>query len=174
MKNTTFLLLFVTTSIIFLACNKNGDSPSGSNATLSYKVHDSTITIPNQGANIYMNKTGISGTYEYAFSGASKNAQSQLEGFTFIAFTDSLKEGTYVFDSTYFTNQNREFSEIGIAHDGITYIPPIDVNNGNFTLVISNYSNGTITGTFSGTLLSVDHEVLNVSEGQFKNVKVYY
>lgn len=169
-----FLVVF-STIIIFGACSKNSGNPTTNDkATLSYKVHDSIIIISDKGINIYMNKTGISGTYEYAFSGSDKNTQSQLEGFTFIAFTDSLKEGTYVFDSIYFSNSNKEFSAIGIVHDGITYIPPIDVNNGNFTLIISDYSNGLINGTFSGTLLSVNHEVLNVSEGQFKNVKVYY
>lgn len=174
MRNTILLLLFFTTLIIFFSCSKNRDSPSGSNATLSYKVHDSMITIPNQGANIYMNKTGIFGTYEYAFSGSAKNVQSHLEGFTFIAFTDSLKENTYVFDSIYFANQNRQFSSIGIIHNGITFVPPIHTNNGNFTLIINSYSNGIISGTFSGTLLSTNAAILNVSEGQFKNVKVYY
>lgn len=168
------LILSIATLIFLFSCSKDAPSPSSNNASLTYKVHDSTVTIPNKGMNIYMNKTGISGTYEYAFSGSDKNTRSQLEGFTFIAFTDSLKEDTYVFDSAYFEIPNHEFSAIGIIHDGITYVPPIDVNNGNFTLIISSYSNGIINGTFSGTLLSVTHEVLNVSQGQFQNVKVYY
>ena len=164
----------IVTLVFLFSCSKDNNNPSQKSASFTYKVHDSTITIPDKGINIYMNKTGISGTYEYAFSATNKNAVSQLEGFTFIAFTDSLKAGTYVFDSAYFEKPNHEFSVIGIVHNGITYVPPIDVNNGNFTLIISGYSNGNINGAFSGTLLSVRHEVLNVSEGQFKNVKVYY
>ncbi len=186
MKATISILAI---ALLFYSCSKSSSNPgNNSDATLTYKVNDSIINIPDQGNNLYMNKVAFNGVTVYSFTGVTKNNNSQLEGFSFQVTADTLPPQSFTFDSVWYDNINMPgsngFIGIGIAHDGFTYIPVGQKNKGSFILTITSNANGLINGNFSGTLMHLDSLNINTgisyysyntfTEGKFQNVKVLY
>jgi hypothetical protein len=181
-----FYLVAAVIAILFSSClkqsiadamlaSKNSGEQAGTTATLSYEINGSAV-------NISVNDADNQNPYSYTL-GCSKSAgHYNLDGLsnsgetTFSFYTDSLTVANYkytgIYGDMFFISYNGTNEYVHAASD-------------NMSFNITSYSNGHISGNFSGQLTPMitagnpnntygtPGSVL-ITNGSFQNVPVFY
>ncbi|MCC7401389.1 MAG: hypothetical protein IT214_07880 [Chitinophagaceae bacterium] len=186
MKQILLFVLLLTVSIDFLSCSTDPNAindPSTANGTFQYKVNGTPVTIRN------VDVTSL----EYVFFAKQLqgtaiphtrymlNAQKGANIVWLLGIeTDSLLLKNYRYDSVSLGSPWLYGSEI---YNGIQ--SGVFFNGDYFSINITSYSNGLISGNFTGKLTPFgslgsggpDYSLRGttiITEGQFKNIKCIY
>jgi hypothetical protein len=174
-------LLFLIAILTSCSKNENNTVETIDDGAFQYKVNGNLITI--NGANVSSSEYSVffkqlQGTIipqtRYMFNGQKGNNNVWVFGIK----TDSLKIQSYSFDSTYLSISSipTTMTYNGLQ-SGLLY------NGDNLKINITSYSNGLISGTFTGKFTPFPASGLPnystrgntiISEGEFKNIKCNY
>lgn len=158
------LVYWAASFLLLQACNKSTTSlPPG----IQFKIDgvqvqitggvDSTNQDPVTGYYYGCYATKYSGSTFYTFIGENKNysillgVETQQGSLSTITYSGGVVDVGFIINDTTF----------GINHNG-----------DEMSITISRYSNGTVDGTFSGTISDRDSTQKNITQGQFSNLKV--
>ena len=187
--------LFLT--VILFACSTN--SPELQDGTFQYKLNGQRVTIKHisgsfgsleyaqftkqlAGTNLNIGGGfgGIISRTRYVFNG--QNGPNTNNSFSFGILSDSLAIGSYTQDSTYSGNLS---TYTALAYNG--QVSGILFTGDYFSVNITSYSNGFISGNFTAKLTPIpvaligvtpiDHRTRGttvVTEGEFKNITCRY
>ncbi len=175
-----FSILVLAT--MFYACKKNAGTSPNSTTYVKYKINGqevrmngeiTTITGDSEGAQCIKQAASPDNGFPsplYAIQGQKGNGKL----ISLVMVTDSLQTETYNTNDT--TTRRLTF----IKQESLSYFNGFRAAD-NIVVRISRHSNGTIDGTFSGTLANA--KVVNgtttytdgqVTEGEFRNIPVRY
>jgi hypothetical protein len=158
------LVYWAVSLLLLTACKKSTTSlPPG----IQYKINgvqvqltgglDSTNRDPVTGFYYGCYAMKYSGSTFYTFVGENKNysillgVETQQGSLSTITYSGGAVDVGFTINDTAF----------GINHYG-----------DGMSITISRYSNGTVDGTFSGTISDADSTQKNITQGQFNNLKV--
>jgi hypothetical protein len=172
-KTIVFLLLVI---LIFISCIKDSTNQTTNSGSIQYKVNGNDVSFDifgystDQYAIIWKQfpPTTISTRY-------TLTAKTGANGLVFTIPTDSLKQTVYHYDSTALFVGAAQF----VRYNGVGSF--VSTKNDYFDIIVTAYSNGRVSGTFSGKLTPSDSlgtigppSSVTVTEGKFNNVEVIF
>lgn len=180
------ILSLLIVAVCCISCKKESNQAQ-IDGLISYKLNGTLIKIDN--SNLFspglLNVAAVKYSLPFAFSFYSiEGHESNTESFQMIISTDSLKQQGYHFDSL---DINSSDVTLHINHNHLLNSPSgYEItaspyfNGDSLNVAISSYSNGKISGTFSGKLTpqtgsDFDYEkrgTIRITDGVFSNVSI--
>lgn len=167
MKKFIYLLTYLLTITSFISCSNSEDTNNQQipivgtmSATINGQNWNSAVSVASiQTANL----NGINGSI-FQIMGTSN-------------FSSSLSINIPMQNLTVGTFSYNGYDDANLNYNATQNFYSSDDTGGSFTFTINNYdtSNGTISGTFSGTLIDFDNgsNQISVTNGVFNNIKIY-
>lgn len=174
-------LLYILICLTIFSCSKDKNSPdSSSSGSISYQVNGQQMSMDN--ANI-QNGEGVAFAKQLKGSiiPATRyllNAQKGVNNIMISAITtDSLHTQSYHYDSSFISDQFTIFTVLFNGQQSMVFY-----NTDYFDFIISSYSNGRVSGTFTAKMTPVAGGTLDynsrgsivITDGKLNNIPVTY
>jgi len=164
---------FLPFLVLILSCSQETPLPNTENGTIKYKINGVQVTYTDSVSGYDAKATKLTTMWpetRYLFEG--RRGPSEL--FQVMIITDSLKPIQYRYDST-------SYAPVNIDHNSGALLSSLYFNGDYFNVTITSYSNGKLSGFFTGRLspYSILHDYnqrgsVAITEGLFTNLKVTY